>query len=47
LAIGAWQDLFWVMLAGAVLAAPVVWCYAVLLLVYVPILLYEAIRARL
>jgi hypothetical protein len=45
--IGVWQDLFWVMVAGAVLAAPVLWAYAVLLLVYLPILIYEAIRSRL
>ena len=36
--VGMWQDLFWVMLVGALLAAPVAWAYAVLLVVYVPIL---------
>ena len=44
LGIGAWQQLIWLKVTGAILAAPIVWAYAVLLFVYCPILLIERIR---
>jgi hypothetical protein len=40
------QDVGWLALLGAVLAAPVIWALAVLILVYFPYLLYDAIRRR-
>lgn len=42
--IGVWQQMTWLKVAGAILAAPIVWSYAVLLFVYCPILLIEGIR---
>lgn len=41
--IGAWQQLTWLKVTGAILAAPIVWAYAVLLFVYCPILLVQGI----
>lgn len=43
-AAGAWQDLDWLKVAGIILAAPVIWAYAVLLLVYFPYLLFDSLR---
>lgn len=45
--IGFWQQVDWLMVIGAVLAAPVVWALAVLLFVYFPYLLFDAVRNRL
>ena len=42
--IGVWQQMTWLKVTGAILAAPIVWAYAVLLFVYCPILLIEGIR---
>jgi len=44
--IGVWQQMTWLKVTGAVLAAPIVWAYAVLLFVYCPILVVEGIRRR-
>lgn len=44
---GVWQQATWLKVIGVVLAAPILWAYAVLLFVYCPILLFEAIRSRL
>ena len=41
--IGAWQQITWLKVTGAILAAPIVWAYAVLLFVYCPILLVQGI----
>ena len=46
-AIGYWRQLDWLMVVGAILAAPVIWAYAVLLLVYIPYLLFDSIRSSL
>lgn len=35
------------MVIGAILAAPVIWAYAVLLLVYFPYLLFDSVRRSL
>ena len=45
--IGYWQQLDWLMVIGAILAAPVIWAYAVLLLVYFPYLLFDSVRGSL
>ena len=37
--IGIWQDILWLSIAGLILAAPVVWCYALIIFVY-PIMLF-------
>lgn len=47
LAIGLWQQLTWLKVTGILLAAPVIWAYAVLMLVYVPFLLFDSIRRSL
>jgi hypothetical protein len=45
--IGIWRQLDWLMVIGAILAAPVIWAYAVLLLVYIPYLLFDSVRRSL
>lgn len=42
--IGLWRQWDWLMVIGAILAAPVIWAYAVLLLVYFPYLLFDSVR---
>lgn len=44
---GEWLQATWLKVIGVVLAAPIFWAYAVLLFVYCPILLLQAIRNRL
>ena len=44
---GVWLQATWLKVIGVVLAAPILWAYAVLLFVYCPLLLFEAIRSRL
>ena len=46
-AVGVWQQITWLKVVGVVLAAPILWVYAVLFFVYCPILLIEGIRHRL
>jgi hypothetical protein len=45
--VGYWQQLDWLMVIGGILAAPVIWAYAVLLLVYVPCLVFDSVRRSL
>ena len=45
--IGLWRQMDWLMVIGAILAAPVIWAYAVLLLVYFPYLLFDSVRRSL
>jgi len=45
--VGLWQRTTWLTVIGLVLAAPILWCYAVLLCVYMPYLLVESARQRL
>jgi len=45
--IGLWRQLDWLMVIGGILAAPVLWAYAVLLLVYIPYLLFDGVRRSL
>ena len=45
--IGVWLQVDWLMVIGAILAAPVIWAYAVLLFVYVPHLLFDSVRRSL
>ena len=44
---GVWLQATWPKVIGVVLAAPILWALAVLLFVYFPILLFEAVRSRL
>lgn len=46
-AAGAWQALDWLKVVGIILAVPVIWAYAVLLLVYFPFLLFDSMRRSL
>jgi len=45
--IGLWRQVDWLMVIGAILAAPVIWADAVLVLVYIPYLLFDSIRRSL
>ena len=42
-AVGVWQDLGWLRVTGIILAAPIIWVYAVVLLVYFPFLLFDSL----
>ncbi|MCU0531214.1 MAG: hypothetical protein MUE76_03870 [Syntrophales bacterium] len=46
-AVGAWQHAGWLQVAGIVLAAPVLWVYAVVIVVFFPALLFDRLRRRL
>jgi hypothetical protein len=46
-AVGAWQHVGWLKVAGVVIAAPVIWVYAVLTLIYFPFILFDKIRRTL
>jgi magnesium-transporting ATPase (P-type) len=40
-AVGAWQDIPWLTIAGLILAAPVLWCYFVIMVICPIVLLFE------
>ena len=42
--VGVWQEVTWLTVTGMILAAPVIWAYAVLMCVYFPWLLFDSIR---
>ncbi len=42
--IGVLQNVGWLQVVGVVLAAPVFWCYAVVIFIYFPFLAYERLR---
>jgi hypothetical protein len=46
-AVGAWRHVSWLKIAGIVLAAPIIWVYAVVMLVFFPYLLFDSLRRRL
>ncbi len=46
-AIGAWQSVGWLKITGIVLAAPIIWVYAVVMFVFLPYLLFDNLRRRL
>lgn len=46
-AVGVWQQTAWLKVTGIILAAPILWAYAVLFFVYCPILLVDGIRRSL
>lgn len=41
IAVGLWQNLDWLAIIGFILAAPVLWCYFVIMAIYPLMLLYE------
>jgi len=47
LAVGIWLDLDWMMVIGIILAAPIIWVYAVLIFGYLPLLIFDGIRRSL
>ena len=47
LAVGVWQRVTWLKVAGLVLAAPVICVYAVVIFVFFPFALFDRIRRRL
>ena len=44
IAAGVWRDLVWLTVTGIILAAPVIWAYAVLIFVYIPCLIFDGLR---
>lgn len=38
---GLWQEMDWLVITGLVLAAPILWCYMVVALIYPIMLLFE------
>jgi hypothetical protein len=46
-AVGVWQHVSWLKIAGIVLAAPIIWVYAVLMFVFFPFTLFDSVRRRL
>jgi len=46
-AVGVWQHVGWLKIAGIVLALPVIWVYAVVMFVFFPFILFDSVRRRL
>ena len=46
-AVGVWRHAGWLKIAGIVLAAPIIWVYAVLMFVFLPYILFDSVRRRL
>ncbi len=46
-AVGVWQHVSWLKVTGIILAAPIIWVYAVVMLVYFPYILFDSIRRSL
>ncbi len=44
--LGWWQQTTWLTIAGLILAAPILWCYVVLALVYPLLFLFEKRQPR-
>jgi hypothetical protein len=44
--VGIWQKIDWLWIAGLVLAAPVLWCYLVIMLVYPIMALFTKSQPR-
>ena len=44
--VGVWQEMEWLTITGLVLAAPVLWCYVVVIIVYPLILLFSKTPKR-
>ena len=43
-AVGAWQQAVWLQIAGLVLAAPILWVYAVVMFVFFPFAVFDRVR---
>lgn len=43
-AAGAWQQAVWLQIAGIVLAAPILWVYAVVMFVFLPFAVFDRVR---
>ncbi len=43
-ALGAWQQAVWLQIAGFVLAAPIIWVYAVVMFVFLPFAVFDRVR---
>jgi hypothetical protein len=43
-AVGVWWHVCWLKIVGIVLAAPVIWVYAVLMFVFFPFILFDSVR---
>lgn len=47
LAIGFWQQVVWLKVVGAILAAPIIWVYAVVTFLFLPMAVVLYLRGRL
>jgi hypothetical protein len=46
-AVGVWQHVGWLKIVGIVLAVPILWVYAVVMLVFFPFILFDSLWRRL
>ncbi len=46
LGIGVWQRIGWLQLSGIVLAAPIIWVYAVVIFGFLPYAVFETVRRK-
>ncbi len=46
-AVGVWQHASWLKIVGIVLAAPIIWVYAVVMFFFLPFSLFNGLRRRL
>ncbi len=46
-AVGVWQHTSWLKIVGIVLAAPIIWVYAVVMFIFLPFTLFDGLRRRL
>jgi hypothetical protein len=46
-AVGVWQHVAWLKIAGIILTAPVIWVYALVMFVFIPFFLLDRIWRRL
>ena len=47
LAVGVWQRVTWLKIAGIVLAAPVIWVYTVVIFFFIPFAVFDRVRRSL
>lgn len=45
-AVGQWQDVGWLRVTGIILAAPIIWVYAVVIFLFLPYAVFDRVRRR-
>jgi hypothetical protein len=46
-AVGVWKHVGWLKIVGIVLAAPIIWVYAVVIFIFLPFALFDRLRRSL